>query len=159
MVVEKEFLKNILSTTTREATIDDLTDIWMVERHSYGDPWSLNVLRQSLEDRHAFNLIALKETDRTVTGFIINGIVIDELHILNIAVSPEFRRYGIGDALLESTIYNAKARGCRTAYLEVRRSNLPALTLYIKKGFKVTGVRRGYYSDNREDALLMTKLL
>ena len=157
MVVEKIYLENIISVIIRDAGPDDLDAILAVEESSYEQPWSRNLIEGSLENPRAFHFVACGGTENNVHGFILNLLLADELHVLNIAVGPSMRRRGIGSRLLETSLTTAQKRGAKTAFLEVRRSNIQALTLYIKYGFKVIGVRRGYYSDNREDALVMKK--
>jgi ribosomal-protein-alanine N-acetyltransferase len=86
-------------------------------------------------------------------------LVADELHILNVATDPTYRRRGIGQALVERAIAFARERRVRLVLLEVRRSNLPAIRLYRSFGFCVLGIRRGYYGDNGEDAIEMGLVL
>ena len=157
MVVEKIYLENIISAVIRDAGPDDLDAILAVEESSYAQPWSKNLIEGSLENPRAFHFVACGGAENKVQGFMLNLLLADELHVLNIAVVPSARRCGIGNRLLETAWAAAQKRGAMTAFLEVRRSNVQALTLYIKHGFKVIGVRRGYYSDNREDALVMKK--
>ncbi len=159
MVIEKIIFKNIISVSIRQAVADDLNALQEVENLSYEHPWTRNMLRSSLDNPKSFNFVAVNQTDQRIAGFILNLLLMDELHILNIAVLPSYRRYGIGTRLLEASMETSIRKGAAKAYLEVRRSNIQALTLYIKHGFRVTGVRREYYSDNKEDALLMTRWL
>jgi ribosomal-protein-alanine N-acetyltransferase len=88
-------------------------------------------------------------------GFLLAWVVIDELEILSVATHPEARRQGAAKALCEQALAEARAAGCRRMLLEVRRGNDPAIALYRRLGFHVAGVRRRYYPDNDEDALLM----
>jgi ribosomal-protein-alanine N-acetyltransferase len=157
MVVEETYLENIITINIRDAELNDLDSILEIEESSYVHPWSRNLIQGSLDNPKAFNFVAFDSLDRRIHGFILNLLLIDELHILNIAVKPLYRRCGIGNSLLETSINKGQKLDVKTAFLEVRRSNVQALTLYIKHGFKVIGVRRGYYSDNREDALVMRK--
>jgi ribosomal-protein-alanine N-acetyltransferase len=91
-----------------------------------------------------------------VTGFVGTWFITDEAHIIAIAVIEEYRSCGIGELLLMGTMELAMARRCRIVTLEVRASNTPAQNLYKKYGFRCTGLRKQYYSDNRENALVMT---
>ncbi len=159
MVVEKTFLENIISFNIRNAESEDLDSILEIESLSYEHPWSRSLIQGSLDNPKAFNFVAFDRPDRKVQGFILDLLLMDELHILNIAVNPLYRRCGAGSSLLETAVNEGQKLGVKAAFLEVRRSNITALTLYIKHGFKVIGVRRGYYSDNREDALVMKKSL
>jgi len=95
--------------------------------------------------------------DGCVIGYGIAWIVADEIHIGNIAVRRDHRRRNIGAMLLDSLLETGRRRGCSLATLEVRRSNLAALELYVKFGFSSIAVRKGYYSDTREDAIVMLK--
>ncbi len=159
MVVEEAYLESIATINIRDAELDDLDSILMIEESSYVHPWSRNLIDGSLNNPKAFNFVAFDSLDLRIHGFILNLLLIDELHILNIAVEPLYRRCGIGNSLLGTSLDKGENLGVKTAFLEVRRSNVQALTLYIKHGFKVIGVRRGYYSDNNEDALVMKKSL
>ncbi len=136
---------------------DDLDGIIEVENMSYTNPWTGSMLKSSLIDPKSLNFITVDQTGNKIVGFILNLLIMDELHVLNIAVIPSYRRSGIGSSLMETSIKTAEQLGVNAFFLEVRRSNVSALTLYIKQGFSVIGVRRGYYSDNREDALVMKK--
>ncbi|MCU0693732.1 MAG: ribosomal protein S18-alanine N-acetyltransferase [Polyangiaceae bacterium] len=92
-------------------------------------------------------------------GYILTWLVADELHVLNVATHPDFRRYGVGRALMHRALAFARNRSVRLLLLEVRRSNQPAIRLYRELGFHVTGVRRSYYADNQEDAVEMMLVL
>jgi ribosomal-protein-alanine N-acetyltransferase len=87
-------------------------------------------------------------------GFVIFWVVADEMHLLNLAVHPAHRRRGISRALLTAAMEQARSRGAAVVWLEVRPSNQAALTLYRSFGFEEVGVRRNYYTDNGEDALI-----
>jgi|YelNatPaOPRAMG01_1025707.scaffolds.fasta_scaffold16194_5 ribosomal-protein-alanine N-acetyltransferase len=159
MVVENIDFKKILSISIRSAELDDAEAILRIERLSYSNPWSPNLIKESLSNTNALNFVAFDPLEHRIYGFVLNMVLIDELHILNIAVDPSYRHRGIGNRLLETSISTAQSLGVKSAFLEVRRSNIKALTLYINHGFRVVGVRRGYYSDNREDALVMKKVM
>lgn len=158
MVVEKIDIERTVSVTIRRASPDDLDALQEVENRSYVHPWTRAMLQGSLDNPKSLNYVAEDQSDGAITGFILSLLLMDELHILNIAVLPLCRRQGIGTGLLDASLETAGKAGAVHAFLEVRRSNIQALTLYIKHGFRVTGVRRGYYSDNKEDALLMTRI-
>lgn len=157
MVVEKSIAERLVSIEVQCAGADDLDAIAAVEAESYAYPWSRNLIQGSLESVHALNFVARGRHEPVIHGFILNLLIADELHILNLAVHPLSRRSGIGNLLMETSLAAAREHKASSAFLEVRRSNIQALTLYIKQGFSVIGVRRGYYSDNREDALVMKK--
>ena len=117
------------------------------------DPWSENLFRAALENPGAAVLLA--EEDGAVLGYAVLSAVLDEGNLDNIAVAPEYRRRGLADALLGAlTGFGRECLALLT--LEVRASNAPAIALYEKHGFRPVGRRRNYYSDPREDAVLMT---
>ena len=117
------------------------------------DPWSENLFRAALENPGAAVLLA--EEDGAVLGYAVLSAVLDEGNLDNIAVAPEYRRRGVADALLGAlTGFGRECLALLT--LEVRASNAPAIALYEKHCFRPVGRRRNYYSDPREDAVLMT---
>lgn len=118
------------------------------------DPWSENVFRQALDSPDTAILLAEGE-DGALLGYAVLYTVLDEGNLDNIAVAPEFRRQGVGDALLSALAGYAREHLARLM-LEVRASNAPALTLYRKYGFAEVGRRKNYYDNPREDAILMT---
>ena len=89
----------------------------------------------------------------------ISYVIYDEIHISNIAVVPDYRRLKIGESMFTIALKMGIEKKCQIAHLEVRKSNLPAITLYQKHGFQAVGVRKNYYQNENEDALLMTKKL
>lgn len=97
--------------------------------------------------------------ERAWVGYLLTWLVADELHVLNVATDPNFRRHGVGHALIERAIDFARESHVRLVLLEVRRSNVPALRLYRSFGFCVLSIRRGYYGDNGEDAIEMGLVL
>jgi ribosomal-protein-alanine N-acetyltransferase len=99
--------------------------------------------------------IAIAEGKR-IAGFIVSRVIADELHVNNVAVRPECQRLGIGDRLLTAALRQGANQGSKTAFLEVRSSNLAAQALYRRCGFRAAGRRRDYYRDPIEDALIMS---
>ncbi len=139
----------------RPMAIADLPDVQLIERASFTTPWPAHAYRQELEaNRLAQYLVA------TIGGTIVayGGIwlMVDEAHVTTFAVHPRYRRRRIGEQLLVALLDLAVARHAREATLEVRLTNLPARRLYEKYGFRPVGIRPRYYSDNQEDALIMT---
>jgi len=130
----------------------DLDAIMAVEVASFHTPWTRNDFEGELVNPLAYYLVA---EDDGVIGYVGSWIIFDECHITNIAVSPEARKRGIGDALLKTLISDAEEKGVVATTLEVRPSNAPAIHLYEKYGFTVEGVRKRYYADTGEDALIM----
>ena len=138
------------------ASIEHINDIMTVENLSFSIPWSRDAFIEEIT-RNKFAIYISARLDDKVVGYGGMWKVIDEGHITNIAVHPEFRGNKIGSALLEELLTIAKNEGINKLTLEVRKSNLVAQKLYSKFGFLVEGMRKGYYSDNNEDALIMWK--
>lgn len=136
--------------------VEDLEAVMAIEEQSFPTPWSRGAYQRELtENPYAVYLVA--ECQGEVAGYIGCWILIDEAHITNVAVHPQFRRLGIGGRLLGAVLTEAAVRGSRRATLEVRPSNFGAQTLYQKYGFSFHGVRKNYYTDTHEDALIMWK--
>jgi [ribosomal protein S18]-alanine N-acetyltransferase len=140
--------------TIRLMSTEDLDEVMEVENHSFSVPWNRDAFFSEIETNHFATYIVI-EDDGKVTGYCGVWIIVDEAHITNIAVLPSYRGKGLGDKLLGSMIEIAKEMGARTMTLEVRVSNIPAQSLYRKFGFRDGGIRKNYYSDNQEDALVM----
>lgn len=133
-----------------------IDDIMIVENLSFSVPWSRNAFLEEIKNNKFAVYIAAKVGERAV-GYAGMWKVLDEAHITNIAVHPEFRNAGIGSLLMETLIDMAKKEGITSMTLEVRKGNINAQRLYFKYGFTVEGIRKGYYSDNGEDALILWK--
>ena len=138
----------------RPITTADLDEVMVIERMSFRFPWSNGFFLQELQVPCARSILA-ELSNRTV-GYILFWLLPDAIDIHNIAVHPEYRRRGIARALLSEVICDARQQSLARVMLEVRRSNFPAQTLYRRIGFATTGLRKGYYSDDGEDALAMT---
>jgi ribosomal-protein-alanine N-acetyltransferase len=135
--------------------VADLIAVQDIERVSFTTPWPPQAYRQELEtNRLAHYLVALIGDDVVAYGGM--WLLVDEAHITTFAVHPGYRRRRIGERLLLALVDLALARHAREATLEVRLSNLAARRLYEKYGFRPVGIRPRYYSDNQEDALIMT---
>ncbi len=137
-----------------DAEITDLDDLLDIEYQSFPSPWNYKQFLAEFHKPYAHILVAHRPAPRTILGFIVFWHLIDELHILNLAVKPEARRQGLGLALLRHTLDLARDRQCQTAWLEVRPSNQAAIALYQSLGFKQVMIRKGYYGDSGEDALI-----
>lgn len=138
----------------RRAEEKDLEAIEQLEIQCFTDPWSYESLRfDILENKRALYLVA--ELEGTVCGYMGLWDIVAEGHITNVAVSPEHRRKHIGSAMLDVMIDVCKEAGIEQMTLEVRAGNEPAKALYQSKGFKEAGLRKGYYQDNGEDAIIM----
>lgn len=135
----------------------DIDEIIRIERDSYPSPWSENLFRSEITSPIS-RLLVGRTTPAgrgSVAGYIVYWRVDDEIHLHNIAVRRDMRRKGIASRLLVETIRCSRQEGARWITLEVRHSNLPAQRMYEKFGFTVRGIRPGYYTDTKEDALIM----
>ena len=126
-----------------------------LERICLSDPWSEKSVAEELGNPLSIWLVCVEE-DR-VLGYVGSQTVLGETDMMNIAVSPESRRRGIGEALIAALVEKLKARQSHCLSLEVRASNAPAVALYEKLGFLQVGRRRGYYHNSKEDALILRK--
>lgn len=137
---------------------DDLPSVSDIERRSYDFPWSHGVFRDCL--LAGYTCIVL-ERDGQVTGYAILSVAAGEAHVLNLCVDPDFRELGYGDRLLDEVLLRARNASVREVFLEVRPSNVNALALYRKKGFRQIASRRAYYQakDGREDAAVLSLVL
>lgn len=131
----------------------DLDEIMKIERASFSYPWSTRFFMQELKVDCSRSLLAV--IDGKTVGYIIYWLLSDGVDIHNVAVHPDCRRLGIGRSLMIAVIEEAKSMGLRRVTLEVRRSNEIAQRLYQSLGFVVSGIRKGYYSDDGEDAVAM----
>ncbi len=133
----------------------DLEPVVEIERASFSTPWTPDMFRWELRNSDVSATYVIKTPDGLVVAFCCVWVVMDELHINNVAVRPEFRRRGLARALLAHVTDEAIRRGATRATLEVRRSNVAALRLYDRLGFTIGGVRRNYYTNPIEDALIL----
>jgi len=143
----------------KQLALGDLTAIEEIERRSYRTPWSRSMFAGELAKPSSICLGAfdVDGEDGTLVGYLIVSRYVDAWHVMNIAVDPEHRGRGIATMLLER-LFEVTSEDARRGYtLEVRVSNATAISLYERLGFEARGIRRGYYTDNREDALIMWK--
>lgn len=138
----------------RPMTMADLDEVMVIERTSYRFPWSTGFFLQELQVACARSILA--EVNGRIVGYVLYWLLPGALDIHNIAVHVDFRRQGIARLLLGRVLSQAKAQSGTRVMLEVRKSNLPAQKLYESMRFSTTGIRKGYYSDDGEDALVMT---
>jgi ribosomal-protein-alanine N-acetyltransferase len=141
----------------RKLKLRDLTAIEKIERSSYPTPWSRSMFAGELSKPSSICMGAIDaETDELV-GYLIISRYVDAWHVMNLAVAESHRRRGIASRLMERLFELTEGDGRRGYTLEVRISNTAAIKLYESLGFRARGIRRGYYTDNREDALIMWK--
>ncbi len=145
------------SPIIRQMTIHDLEEVFWIEKDSFSLPWSKEALKKEIENKNSLCLVAV--TDNSISGFIMAKTVLDEAEILEFAVRKDSRKKGIGNSLLSALIAALKKRGVKTVYLEVRASNIIAVNLYKKAKFIEYGLRKDYYMEPREDAILMKLLI
>jgi ribosomal-protein-alanine N-acetyltransferase len=141
----------------RRLTLSDLPAIEKIERVAYPTPWSRSMFAGELAKPSSIALGAFEAQTGVLFGYLITSRYVDAWHVMNVAVAVERRRTGVASRLLDE-LFRLTADDARRGYtLEVRVSNAAAITLYEGLGFETTGLRRGYYTDNREDALIMWK--
>jgi ribosomal-protein-alanine N-acetyltransferase len=131
---------------------NDIDQIMVIEKLVFSFPWSRKSFEAELKKDFGISLVAV--FDNQVVGYLIGWFIADEIHIANVAVHPVWRRRGIAEKLIREVIENIE--GFYWIGLEVRRSNLAARALYKKLGFREVGVRRNYYVNEGEDAILMS---
>ena len=135
--------------------LDDLPAVHAIELASFSAPWPPHAYRSELESNRLAHYLVVRADDR-IAAYGGMWLMVDEAHITTFAVHPAWRRQRIGERLLLAFLDVAIDRGAHEATLEVRLSNLPARKLYEKYGFRPVGLRPRYYSDDQEDALIMT---
>jgi [ribosomal protein S18]-alanine N-acetyltransferase len=133
---------------------EDLDQIMEVEHASFTTPWSREAFYNELFN-NKFAVYLVLENDNRVIGYCGVWIVIDEAHVTNIAILPDYRGRKLGEAMLRQLMLVSMQKGARSMTLEVRVTNHVAQSLYRKLGFQNGGIRKNYYSDNQEDALVM----
>jgi ribosomal-protein-alanine N-acetyltransferase len=141
----------------RKLKLRDLTAIEEIERSSYPTPWSRSMFAGELAKPSSICLGAIDVEANRLVGYLVISRYVDAWHVMNIAVAEDYRRRKIATRLIERLFEVTSGDGRRGYTLEVRVSNEAAIRLYESLGFKGRGVRRGYYTDNREDALIMWK--
>lgn len=147
-------MKQITRVSLEAMRMEDIPRVLEIERESFRTPWPRDAYTHELkENRLASYLVA--RTEGRIAGYAGMWVILDEAHITTIAVDPRYRGQHIGERLLVGLIEAASSRGTRWMTLEVRKSNHAAQALYKKYGFREIGMRKGYYSDNREDAIVM----
>jgi len=136
-----------------EMTVADLPQVIRIEKLSFPDPWPFAAFLADVESEETISLVA--RIASTVVGYAVCMVVLEEMHLANIAIHPDFRAKKIGHLLMERLFYIGEKQGCGIMYLDVRRSNTKAISFYKKYGFSVLYERRNYYRNPPEDALVM----
>lgn len=140
----------------RKMLLLDLDEVLAIEQVSFITPWSRSSFEQELSGNElTCYLVLVDKNNKQVVGYAGMWVIVDEAHVTNVALLPQYRSKRLGTRLLYTLMQCAKQRGADSMTLEVRRSNDIARRLYEKLGFIQRGVRPGYYEDTREDALIM----
>jgi ribosomal-protein-alanine N-acetyltransferase len=146
----------------RDMRLDDLDQVADLDRRSFPLPWSLSSYRYEVlhsKISHCWVVETNQNTRPIIVAVMVFYHILDEVHIATIAVDERYRRSGIASVLIGELLEYCRVSKAQRVFLEVRLSNLAAQALYRKHGFIFNGVRKGYYSDNHEDALLMELIL
>lgn len=141
----------------RKMHISDVSEILKIERLSFSPPWSEKSFLNEIYNKSSITNVA--EFKGIIVGYVCARYFLDECHLLNLAIHPDYRRLGIASMLLDDLLEKLKNYGCLYCYLEVRISNYPSRRLYEKFGFKTVGIRKKYYLCPIEDAIIMMKEL
>lgn len=152
-------MEGINAVTIRRMQLADIPQVAEIDKSSFSLPWPERSFKYELtENKGSRQWVAEVEENGVprLVGMIVCWLILDELHVGTIAVVPEYRRQKIGQKLMLQAFREIKKEGAVSAFLEVRRSNQSARALYAKLGFIEEGVRKHYYKDNHEDAILMT---
>lgn len=147
--------------TTRDMVLNDVDKVVSIENQCFPTPWSPYAFCCEILDNTFANYLVLVngENPEDILGYAGMWVILDEAHVTNIAIDPQYRGKRLGEFLLLSLIERALKKGATAITLEVRVSNASALKLYEKIGFTKEGIRKGYYQDNNEDAIIMWKKL
>jgi ribosomal-protein-alanine N-acetyltransferase len=140
----------------RSATFTDLPEILNIEKICYSNPWNMDHFRD--EFISPFSLVTVICIGNIITGYAAAALIFDELQIRNICISPDFRRKGLGEKLLNFLIDRARSENAKMVLLEVRESNIAAINLYTKTGFHIDCKRKGFYSDGETGLAMSLKL-
>ena len=141
----------------RDMNPEDVPDVAAIEQTSFSMPWSENSIYSEVYGRYSITRVAV--LDKRILGYVIARLILDEGHLLDLAVHPKFRMRGIARMLMEDVFRGFRFNGCKVFFLEVRASNSAALKLYADLGFNIIGTRKHYYKNPMEDAFIMMREL
>ena len=144
-----------MNLSIRKMTLEDIPAVVALDQTSFSLPWPERSFRYEVAENPAARCW-VTEIDQRLAAMLVGWLLVDEIHIATIATHPDFRRQGIGRRLLAHALQRAMDEGAQSSFLEVRASNLAAQELYRQFGYEATGLRKRYYKDNDEDAILMT---
>lgn len=138
----------------------DIFEVHAIEKASFPNPWHLTTFMGEIHNRPISSpYVIVHKLDKKIIGYVICWHIQDEIQISNIAVHPDFRRMGIGESVLRQVLSRQKKEGAKFVSLEVRPSNMAAIRLYNKLGFDILGIRKNYYRNPPEHAVVMAKYL
>jgi [ribosomal protein S18]-alanine N-acetyltransferase len=143
--------------TVRFLQQQDIDNAFHLEKASFSDAWPRSAFQLEVDDPQ-FRLSFVGYVEQSLATFMLCYHILDELHINNLAVAADYRNEGIASSMLWLVTQIGIHCGVRVSHLEVRRSNIAAITLYEKFGYKVTAIRKKYYEPDNEDAFLMTRI-
>ena len=143
-----------LNYSIEELVREDINRVLEIENDSFRSPWQRAVFETEFKNKNSYN-IACKDESRDLVGYCLSWLIYDEIHILKVAVDESFRNQGIGKRLIVKTLEHFIPKGANHAVLEVRLDNYGAISLYEKLGFESLRIRRNYYAETGEDALVM----
>jgi ribosomal-protein-alanine N-acetyltransferase len=135
--------------------IEDLDEVMEIEESSFPTPWTIGIFMREFELEFSHRYIF--ELEGGIAGYIVFWLIEGEMHIMSVAVRRDLRRKGIGAEVLTRSLARARELGGRYVFLEVREHNSAGIRLYRKTGFRVVYKRKGYYTDTKEDALIMVR--
>lgn len=151
--------ENLLPIHIRPMKMDDLPAVITLDQQSFSLPWPESSFRFEMESNPLARCWVAETTDEAgaplMVAMIVIWLIVDEAHVATIAVHPDYRRQGIARRLLAFALIDAYHAGMEKSFLEVRRGNGAAISMYERFGYREVGVRRKYYQDNGEDAVLM----
>ena len=143
----------------RKMTVEDVSAVFAIEDRTFTTPWSERMFKHELQrnpSSRIWVLEVLEEGEKIIAGMVVAWLIVDEVHIANIAIDAPYRRQGLGCKLLKHALLQGLADGGKLSYLEVRAGNEGAIRMYERFGYYRAGLRVGYYKDNNEDGVLMT---
>ena len=152
---EEFIFKNIGELIVRKMKPDDIQAVYIIEKQSFSNPWSEDSFEYAINCDSDHCIVA--EFNGQVVGYALLRCSFEVADLMNIAVDPSHRNKGIGSRLMDNLIESGNSQGITDIFLEVRTGNTPAIVLYEKKGFKQESVRKDYYSNPTEDALIMCR--
>ena len=137
-----------------ELAEEDLNEIIEIENISFKSPWPREVFEMEFKNKRAYNIVCKNERGDLI-GYCLSWLIYDEVHILKVAVNEDYRNLGIGRKLIVNTLEYFITKGANHAILEVRLDNYSAISLYEKLGFENLRIRKNYYRETGDDALVM----